>query len=345
MKIIYAGLRNNYYNPKRGVSFEYRTFYAALAAMQGMTVMELPFDRIIEVGKKKFNEEALALAEKEKPDLFFVFTYSDEFYPATLEAIKKITTSVAWYTDDSWRFYNYSRRWYPHFAWNVTTYSWIPGLARQLGITNVIRSQWAANPRVWHPVDLKKDIGVSFIGQRNPERAKVIAALRKAGIEVFVRGWGWPEGHVSQEELVHLISRSKINLNINSQPSIWDLRSLGRIFLRPTSMGFLPDFRLRQNFQSWRHISDRQIKARPFELAACNAFVISGFADDLGAFYRENEEMVFYRTTEELIGKITEYLPKDAECERIAKAGYDRTLRDHTYEKRFKEIFQHIGMF
>ncbi|MDP2598875.1 MAG: glycosyltransferase [Candidatus Liptonbacteria bacterium] len=311
--------------------------------MPGVEVIEYQFDPIVSIGKARFNRELLAFIKSEKPDLFFVFMLSDELEKDTLENIKQITKTAAWYADDSWRFYNYSRRWYPYFTENITTYSWIPPLAAKLGMKNVFRSQWAANPGSSNPVEAEKDIDVSFVGQWNPERGRVIRELRNSGIDVFVRGWGWPEGKASQAEMLQIIARSKITLNINSQPSIWSVRSLARIVARRSCGGFVPDLHIFQNLASWRRIGVPQIKARPFELGACRAFAITGFADDLGNFYKENEEMVFYRSLNDLVEKIKEYLPKDKERERIATAGYARTLRDHTYKKRFEQIFSRLG--
>ncbi|HUZ93197.1 MAG TPA: glycosyltransferase family 9 protein [Candidatus Paceibacterota bacterium] len=344
VKVIYAGSQKEMYHPGRGTSFEYNNFYLTLKSMPGVSVLEFPFEPIAGMGKKYWNRKLLETVRAEKPDILFTFMLSDEFDPATLEELKKITKTIAWYADDSWRFYNYSRRWYSHFTLNATTYSWIPALAAKLGVKNVVRSQWAANQSVWYPVDVKqKDIDVSFVGQYNPEREKVIKQLRNSGIDVFVRGWGWPEGKVSQAEALDIIARSKINLNINSQPSIWTFRSLARIIAKRSGVRLVPDFHLLQNLEAWRHIGVPQVKARPFELAACGAFTISGFADDLGNFYKENEEMVFYRSVGDLIAKIKEYLPKDADRERIANAGYERTVREHTYEKRFRDIFEKTG--
>ena len=45
-----------------------------------------------------------------------------------------------------------------------------------------------------------------------------------------------------------------------------------------------------------------------------------------------------------MIDKIKYYLEHNEEREAIARAGYERTLREHTYEKRFNEIFKTIGL-
>lgn len=344
MKIVYTGIQQENYNYKRRFSFEYSNFYLTLKKMAGVVLIEYPLDLIIDYGKKKFNQDLLDLIKREKPDLFFSFMFTDELDYKTLLEIKKITKSVAWFSDDSWRFYNYSKYLAPYFAWVVTTYSWVPKLYEQLGFHNVIRSQWGSNPEIWRSVSVERDIGVSFVGQYNAGRKKMIKTLREAGIDIFVRGWGWPEGRVSQDEMIRIFSRSKICLNINSQPPRFRIKSFARLFFKRSAGKIIPDPHFVDNFFSWINLSVPQIKARPFELAACKTFVISGFADDLDKFYKEDGEMVFYRTTDELIEKIKYYLPLDEERKKIAEAGYKRTLAEHTYEQRFKDIFKAIGL-
>ncbi len=344
LKILYTGIQKENYSQKRGFGFEYNNFYLTLKSMPGMEVFEYPLDSILEKGRKRFNEDLLELVKNEKPDLFFSFMFTDELDKQTLKEIKNLTTSIAWFSDDSWRFYNYTRYWSPYFTWIITTYSWIPDFFKKIGYFNIIRSQWGANAYDYKPILVDKDIDVSFIGQYNSNRDQVISELRRAGINVFVRGWKWSEGRISQQDMIKVFSRSKINLNINSQPRRFRWKSFARLFLRRSAGWIIPDFNLVNNFYSWMNIGVPQIKARPFELAACKTFVISGFADDLDKFYKENEEMVFYRSTEELIEKIKRYLPLETEREKIADAGYKRTLAEHTYQKRFEDIFKRIGL-
>lgn len=106
----------------------------------------------------------------------------------------------------------------------------------------------------------------------------------------------------------------------------------------------MPSLNVFDNFRTWTHINVPQIKARPFELSACGAFVVSGYADDLGSYYKENEEMVFYRNPAELPEKIKYYLAHDDERKKIAEAGHKRTASDHVYEKRFSKIFKELGL-
>jgi len=50
------------------------------------------------------------------------------------------------------------------------------------------------------------------------------------------------------------------------------------------------------------------------------------------------KEVVAYRTPEECAELIRYYLAHDDERQAIARAGQARTLREHTYEHRTKEL-------
>lgn len=346
MKIVYAGIRHEGYNPARRDSFEYVNFYLTLKGMKGVEVFEHPCDRIFEVGKKKFNEELLDMVRREKPDLLFVFMYTDELDPAVLKEIKETTAtkSVAWFADDYWRFWNYSKHWPPYFTYVVTTYSKAVEWYRAAGHENVILSQWACNTGAYKPVDVPKGVDVSFVGQRKSGRVRIVKALHAAGINVQCFGFGWPYGKLSHEEALNIFGSSKICLNLTDRKSLWDPSIIGRIVCRKSINRVVPDFHLADNFRAYLHFPIPHTHARPFELAGCGAFVISGRSEDIGKYYSENKEMVFYDNVEDLARKIKYYLAHNKEREDIARAGYERTIGEHTYEKRFRDIFTKIGL-
>jgi spore maturation protein CgeB len=346
MKIIFCGLKNENYNSARGTSFEYNNFYLTLKNLPNVEVIDYFFDRILEVGKKKYNEELLALVEKEKPDLVFVFMYTDEVDGETLTKIKKDprVLTLGWFSDDHWRLDNYSRFYAPYFDWVVTTYSKGPEKYARYGIYNVIRSQWGCNTALWRPnFEVKRDIDVSFVGQWNPMRGKIVSALRKTGINIFVRGFGWLEGKASQQEMIEIFSRSKINLNLNAAIPFWHPKRLARFFLKKSVGQLVLDFHLISNIKSWLGMSIPQIKARPFEILGCRTFLISPKADDMENYYEDGREIVYYNGIADLISKINYYLQHPDEREIIAEAGYQRTITNHTYAKRFEEIFNKLN--
>lgn len=346
MKIVYAGLQYHRFDPSKGLSFEHNNVYEGLRRFPGAEIIYFPFERILERGKRRFNEEVLTAVKNEKPDVFFAFMLSDEFTPEILERIKECTTSIAWFADDSWRFYNYSRFWAPRFSWAVTTCSWAPELYRKIVQCSVLRSQWAATVIVSAS---KRDVvpdgpGVSFVGGWSRPRQNIIGALQRAGIDVAAYGNGWPNGRLGEAEMVRLFSTSKINLALNPAPGWFNQNSLGRLFFRRSVNRIVPDVHLWRNFESWLHRDIPQIKARHFEIPACGGFMITSKADDLQNYYKIGEEIAVYDSIGDLIDKIRYYLTHDSERETIAVAGHKRTIRDHTYAKRFQEIFKIIGL-
>jgi spore maturation protein CgeB len=348
MKILYAGARQEGYDPsRRGMSFEYQNFYRTLDGMAGIQAIEFPFDKIMEWGKKIFREKFLEAVLREKPEAVFLFMYTDELDAGTLARARRELgiPVIMWFADDYWRFWNYSRYFAPHATLAVTTSAQAFRWYKKAGINNVVLSQWACNTRDFYPLEeIEQDIEVSFVGQYKAPRGRILKKLQEAGIRAEAFGAGWPRGRLSREELLSIFARSKINLNIAERPSLFSPRVLGRIFLRKSANRLVPDFHIVQNIQAWRHFRLPHIHARPFELAGCGAFVISSYVEGMENYYLPDQEMVFYRGREELIQKVLYYLEHPEERQRIAKAGYERTIKEHTYENRFREIFKTIGL-
>jgi spore maturation protein CgeB len=144
--------------------------------------------------------------------------------------------------------------------------------------------------------------------------------------------------------MVGLFSRAKINININPPPGHFTSKSLARLCLDGSMGQIVLDFHLLDNLRSWWNSNIPQIKARPFEVLGCRAFLISGYADDMNAFYEDGREIIYYHGISDLIDKIQYWLPRQQERQRMAEAAYERTLREHTYEHRFHEILSRIGL-
>jgi spore maturation protein CgeB len=85
-----------------------------------------------------------------------------------------------------------------------------------------------------------------------------------------------------------------------------------------------------------------QIKGRDFEVPGCRGFIITKELGELRRYYRFGVEIETYSSVPELIEKIHHYLGDDAAREAIAEAGYRRTLRDHTMERRLTEVLTRV---
>jgi len=190
-------------------------------------------------------------------------------------------------------------------------------------------------------------VDVTFIGQPHGNRKEVIEEIRKAGIKVKCWGKGWPAGRISQEEMIKIFSQSKINLNLTKSSGSIGFRALASIFLKRELNNSLkpvnPTYWF-PNFQSLLAKKREQIKGRNFEIPGCGGFLLTSDADNLTNYYQHSREIVIYKDTNDMIDKIKYYLKHNEERESIARAGYEHTLADHTYEKRFREIFKAIGL-
>jgi len=83
--------------------------------------------------------------------------------------------------------------------------------------------------------------------------------------------------------------------------------------------------------------------ARLFEATGVGTLLVTDWKKNLHEMYEPGQEVVAYRSAEECAELVQYYLEHDEEREAIARAGQERTLRDHTYYQRmleFSEIVQ-----
>ena len=86
------------------------------------------------------------------------------------------------------------------------------------------------------------------------------------------------------------------------------------------------------------------MKARIFEVNGCGAFQLSYYVEGIANCYVPDRELVIYTDVDDLIEKIRFYLKHDALRESIAEAGYIRTMQEHTFAHRFKNVFTRMGL-
>ena len=349
MKILFIACKYDYMDINRGYSFEHYNFYETLLKLPQFEVIYFPYERILQVGKEKMNAELKELVSKEKPDILLAIMFTDELKKEVIEDISKNTTNcqtIAWFCDDYWRFDNYSKYWAPLFKWVATTDSMAVEKYYKIGYRNVIKTQYACNHFLYKPLSLPKIYDVTFIGQPHGNRKKIIKEIEKNGIKIKCWGRGWPNGRISEEEMIKIFSQSKINLNLTGVSIGINLKSLVGIFIRRVN-GKIRMWSPRCWINNLKSIfSSRrigQIKGRNFEILGCSGFLITGDADNLRDYYEDGKEIVIFKDVKDLVKKIKYYLEHEVKREEIALAGYNRTIAEHTYEKRFNEIFKTIG--
>ncbi len=77
---------------------------------------------------------------------------------------------------------------------------------------------------------------------------------------------------------------------------------------------------------------------RLFEATGLGTCLVTDWKDNITQLFEPGKEIVTYKTEEECIEKVKWLIENPEERKRIAKAGQERTLKDHTFEKRIKVL-------
>lgn len=350
MKILYIALKYDYGKKARGLGFEHYNFYDTLCRMQGARhqIVYFPIDEVMdELGQEAMNAKLLSVAKQEQPDLCFFFLFTDEIYPKTIKAITDSgIKTYNWFADDHFRFDNFSKYWCWNFSYVSTTDSQALNKYQKIGYKNAIKTQWACNHFLYKkPEKSATSYDISFVGQPHSARRQMVGQLVDSGLRVECFGQGWPNGRISQKEMIGVFAHSKVNLNLSAS-SGFDWKNLARVLVDKTRQGYRINTPVQasDNFKSFLSRQRPQIKGRIFEIAGCGGLVMTDGADNLNEYFKEGEEIVVFRDAKDLLAKCKYYLADDAKRAQIAEAGYQRIIGEHTYEKRFMDIFQKMGL-
>ncbi len=77
---------------------------------------------------------------------------------------------------------------------------------------------------------------------------------------------------------------------------------------------------------------------RLYEATGMGALLITDYKKNLNDLFKVGKEILEYKNTKDLINKINYYLKYDIKREKIAEAGQKRTLKDHTYRVRMRQL-------
>ena len=91
-----------------------------------------------------------------------------------------------------------------------------------------------------------------------------------------------------------------------------------------------------------KNIAD-DINYRTFETTGCGTFLLTNYTPGLEKLFDIGKEIVVYNDLNDLDNKVKYYLENEEEREKIAKAGYERSKKDHTYFERSKKLIQIIN--
>ncbi len=311
MKIVCVLGKHQYGRSALGEGIEYTAFTAALRRLGHEVLHFESWDRHVYRNYAELNESLLDFVAREVPDILLAVQRDCEIWTETLDAIRELgtTTTVAWTTDDSWKYREVSRFIGRHYDAITTTYDHVIPSYRRDGIESVLLTQWAANPD-WLREPLRaKDCqyGVSFVGAAYGRRQDTIARLRQRGINVECFGEGWRRGPIAADDIPKIMNGSVVSLNFSG---------------------------------GYKGEAHPQIKARTFEVPGAGGLLVTEYAPGLEKFYKLGSEVLSFRTIDEMAAQVRWLLEHPDERDAIARAGHFRTSSEHTYDKRLSEVLE-----
>ncbi|HNQ57275.1 MAG TPA: glycosyltransferase [Candidatus Desulfobacillus denitrificans] len=170
----------------------------------------------------------------------------------------------------------------------------------------------ASDPEIFHPMpSLSKIHDISFVGGRYGIREKIVNALRQAGVRVSAYGSGWAGGRIATEDVPILFARSKIVLGVGT-------------------IGHCDDF--------------YALKLRDFDAPMSGSCYLTSDNPDLRDLYNIGDEIAVYTDVSNCVEQVCRLLKDDVGRESIASAGRARALRDHTWDRRFSNLFAMLAV-
>lgn len=315
MRILLVCGQHQYGDPKRGEAYEYTHFLPSLQRLGHEVLHFESFNKSLYIDSVAINRQFLQQVIDFKPDVIFCILMSYEIWLETLRLAKEISGAalVHWSTDDSWKYEEFSQWIAPVFDRYITTYGSAIKKAQGAGWQHFVLSQWATSFQ-----SAKKPLAseectydVCFVGMAYGERKKWIQKLSEKGFKVACFGYGWPNGPVTSEKMFEIIRRSRVTLNFSDGSKRW---------------------------HGFKRITEKQLKARIFEVPGAGGCLLTEHTPDLKNYYNLGQEILSFDSVDHCVSAIHFLLNNPKERDRIAQLGYEKTMSVHTYDQRFTSI-------
>jgi len=253
-----------------------------------------------------------AQVEKLRPDVLYVQDLNWIETPL-LQAVRKKGRLIVGQTayvirmDMNWGPYNLIVSSFPHYVERF----------RQQGIKSEYL-RFAFEPRVLKLLGaVQPRHAVVFVGGYSLNHANGNRLLEHVAGRVAVDFWGYGAESLPADSFVRRSCRGEA----------WGLQMYG----------VLAESRIGLN----RHIDVAGRFAnnmRLFEATGVGTLLLTDQKDNLHELFEVGKEVIAYSTPQECAELITYYLDHEDERRAVARAGQERTLRDHTYQLRMKEL-------
>ncbi|MEK7083848.1 MAG: glycosyltransferase [Patescibacteria group bacterium] len=246
---------------------------------------------------------------------------AENISPETIAAMKRTGTITALvFVDlmDHWEFIKTMAPLYDYFF--TIDMLILKRLRDELELNNAFYLPLATEPMPDPFADRTDRYPVSFIGTHNPalypHREDYFSELKDLGLHIWgSEGWArsslkkYFQGRSVGDQRFAIYAQSKIVVDSN-----------------------------------WEEMPAEGLSDRPFEVMGCGAlFVTDGIRADIRRLYDEGTEVIVYKDKDDLKKKVAYYLAHEGEREKIAMAGYQKTLSQHTFTARTTQILNIIN--
>lgn len=282
-------------------------------------------------------ERAIKTALKVKPDFILVLSgLSGEFNNIMLVLKNAGFTTGLWLTDDPY-YTDVTQNLVPYYDYIFTQDLNCIKFYRGIGCNNVFYLPLAANQDMFKPSQ-KEDTykyDLSFIGTAFENRITFVDSISEylAEKNTKIVGFGWEKLKnyerlkdkiqllplAKYEDALQYYVATKININLHRSPNDKELNCNAA------------------NIQAY------SVNNRTFEINAVGSFQLTDIRPDVAKHYIPGVEIETFNSAREFIQKAEYYLEHVQERKRIAKNGLDRTLKNHTYDRRVLQLLNYIN--
>jgi spore maturation protein CgeB len=315
----------------------------------------------LENQKKVLEEHIIKICKQEAPfDYFLGFLSDEQVTPNLYKELKSEVFTVNW-SCNSHQFDILHKEISPFVGLN--TYIWRDHKTSYDSVG--AKSYWlpmAANENLYKPSETQ-DITISFVGSAYGKRPYYVWRLLQSGVGLNLFGPGWKFSNNFRNLLRLYVAPFIYNLNSNEK-RLYNLDKSMRALIQKqimqlTEVGGVPDDKnyrkilsrslVSLNFPESRkdndflnHEVNFGCNFRDFEIPLSRSMLLTQDSEEFDFFYERGREAIPFGNETDLIEKAKYYSNNVTEAKKISEAGYRRALNDHTWSKRFNQLFNYL---
>lgn len=282
------------------------------------------------------SKEAIKTAFKTKPDFILVLNGLNPDFNHVIPILKEYGFKTGlWLTDDPY-YSDLTQHIVPQYDYIFTPDSGIVDFYQKLGCNHVSYVPFASDPSVYKPTynNVSYLYDITFLGTAFENRLSFIDSIAEYlnKKHTCIIGYGWeklqhydllkdkiklkPLG--TYEESLQYYTSTKININMHrtTQDQTLNCNSL--------------------------QIEANSINTRTFEIANSCAFQLTDVRCNLMKYYTLGSEIETFHSSVEFVEKSEYYLEHEKKRLQIARNAYKKTLHEHTYQHRVRQLLDNI---